>query len=76
LAGLQQRDVPLERDQQIHPTHVRQRLGVEHEQRRHVIRTRQAGSQFGGGRLGGGEHVDLGDGRWLLEHVYASINSQ
>ncbi|HKF32138.1 MAG TPA: hypothetical protein VKB37_07170 [Jatrophihabitantaceae bacterium] len=76
LAGLQQRDVPLAGDQQIHPTGVGQRVGVEHGQCRHVIPTRQAGSQFGGDRVGGFEHVDLGERRRLLEHVYASINSQ
>jgi len=76
LRGLQQRDVPLAGDQQIHPTGVGQRVGVEHEQHRHVIPTRQAGSQFGGDRVRGFEHVDLGERRRLLEHVYESINSQ
>ena len=73
---MQQRDVPLEADQQIHPPRVGQRLGLEHEQRRHVIRTRQARSQLGGDRVGGFEHVDFGDRRRLLEHVYESTNSQ
>ena len=54
---------------------VGQRVGVEHEQRRHVIRTRQAGSQFGGDRVRGGEHVYLGDSWDMLEHVYEATNS-
>ena len=76
LRGLQQRDGPLEADQQIHPPRVGQRLGLEHEQRRHVIPTRHARSQFGGDRVRRFEHVHLGDGRRMLEHVYESINSQ
>jgi hypothetical protein len=76
LAGLQQRDVPLAGDQQIHPPGVGQRVGIEHGQCRCVFGTRQAGSRFGGGRVRTFERVDLGDGRRMLEHVYASINSQ
>ena len=76
MRGLQQRDVPLEADQQIHPPRVGQRLGLEHEQRRHVIPTRQARSQLGDDRVRRVEHVRRGDRRRMLEHVYESINSQ
>ena len=70
LAGLQQRDVPLARDQQIHPPAVGQRLGIEHGQCRCVFGTRQARSQLGGDRVRGGEHVYLGDSWDMLEHVF------
>ena len=76
MRGLQQRDVPLERDQQIHPPRVGQRVGVEHGQCGGVFRAGQARSQLGGDRVGRFEHVHLGDGRRLLEHVYESIDSQ
>ena len=74
--GLQQRDGPLERDQQIHPPRVGQRVGVEQHQCGDVFGAGQARSQFGGDGVGTFEHVHLGDGRRLLEHVYESIDSQ
>ena len=76
MRGLQQRDGPLERDQQIHPTGVGQRVGVEQDQRGGVFGAGQARGEFGGDGVGRFEHVHLGGGRRLLEHVYESIDSQ
>ena len=76
MRGLQQRDVPLEGDQQINPPRVRQRVGVEQHQRGDVFGTRETAGEFGGDRVGTFECVHLGDRRRMLEHAYESINQR
>jgi hypothetical protein len=66
--------VPFEGDQQIHPPGIGHRPNVEQQQRRRVLAAGHAGGQFGGDRVRRDEHVNLRDGRHLLEHVCESIN--
>jgi hypothetical protein len=68
--------VPFEGDQQIDPPGVGYHVRVEQQQRRHIVRAGQSGGQFGGDRVGGGEHVDLRDGRRMLEHMCESNSGQ